>query len=90
MEYQNHRTVISDHELIVDNEVYRERKEMSKVSREGLDSDDYVLSHTRRIGDNHYTINHVFKDGIMESEDIQTNLDEEGLENFKNQWQVCS
>ena len=60
---------------------------MSKVSREGLDSDDYVLSHTRRIGDNHYTINHVFKDGIIESEDTETNLDEEGLENFKNQWQ---
>ena len=86
MEYQTHRTVISDHELIVDNVVYRERKEMSKVSQEGLDSDDYVLSHSRRIGDDFYTINHVFKDKIMETENIETNLDEESLENFKNQW----
>ena len=88
MEYQTHRTVISDHELIVDNVVYRERKEMSKVSQEGLDSDDYVLSHSRLIGEDFYTINHVFKDKIMETENIDTNLDDEALENFKNQWQV--
>ena len=89
MEYQLHRTVVSDHELMVDGKVFKEHKSMAKKTEEGNESEDYSLIHHRSIDDKYYIVSQNFKDGEMESENVDTNLDDNAIETFKEEWEEC-
>ena len=85
MEYQLHRTVVSDHELVSNGKIYREQKEMMKVIENSNDKSDEntTMIHTRRIENDFYT---TVKLGDA-SPTVETSLKtEEECDNFKNDW----
>ena len=77
--------IVSEHSLMVAGIVFRERKEMIKTSN---DSDVKTeLVHIRKIGDEDYLkVTQTLKNGELEDIKIDSNLENEAIENFKNEW----
>ena len=87
MENQMHRSVLLDHEMIVDGVVFRERKELNLVDGDEENEDKSILVHTRFIADKKYEVQQVsVKDDIVE-ETINTDLNEEEVALFKEEWE---
>ena len=82
-----HHSIVSEHELMVGGVLFRERKEMTKTSN---DSDDVKteLVHIRKIGDEDYLkVTQTLKNGELVDIKIDSNLENEAIENFKNEWE---
>ena len=91
LEYQIQRTISTEHRLVVEDQVFVEKKE----SVAGMKSEDFQdvgvceVSHTRQIGDEKfYTIHQIMdKDGNMTDRTIDTNLEEEDFDKFNAEWE---
>ena len=87
MANQFHRSVLLDHEMVVDGVNIRERKELNNIEANEETEANSILIHTRYIGDKKYEIQHVTdKDGNVE-ESVTTDLNEDEIEQFKEEWE---
>ena len=87
VENQLHRSVLLDHEMVVDGVVLRERKELNNITDEEGNQEKSVLIHTRYIGDKKYLVQQVAVEGDIVEETIETNLPDEEIEKFKEEWE---
>ncbi len=74
----------STHELMVNNVVYREYKGETSEIRDG--EEVVTLTHSRQIGDKKYEVIQVCKGDEILEEKKDTDLTEEELQNFVNDW----
>ena len=98
MENQRQLDIMSDHEMIVDDEngqgvIFREKKELKRVTSESLEcgtveKDDQTLIHTRSIGTKEYIVKKVANqdDDCGAKEIMETNMTEEEVEAFHSEW----
>ena len=83
-----HRSVLLDHQMIVDEVLMREKKDLTKTINDETGVEESHLSHMRVIGDRSYTAKQsITDDGEEKEEMIETDMDECELENFKNEWE---
>ena len=86
MANQAHRSILLEHEMIVDGVLFKERKDMTKtLNDEGVEESHLI--HTRVIGERSYTAKQSITDRKEEEEMIETDMDDSQLENFKNEWE---
>ena len=81
-----HKSVLLDHQMIIDGVVFRERKDLEKVTNdEGVEESH--LSHMRSIGDQEYTAKQRMVNGAIDGEEtIETTMAPEELDDFKMEW----
>ena len=82
-----HRSILLDHQMIVDGVLMRERKDLTKTLNNETGVEESYLTHTRVIGEKSYTAKQSITDGEEEEEIIETDMDDSELENFKNEWE---
>ena len=87
-----HRSVLLDHQMIVDEVLMREKKDLTKTLNDETGVEESHLSHMRVIGDRSYTAKQSITDdgagcGEGKEEMIETDMNECELENFKNEWE---
>ena len=87
-----HRSVLLDHQMIVDEVLMREKKDLTKTLNDETGVEESHLSHMRVIGNRSYTATQSITDdgagcGEEKEELIETDMDESELENFKNEWE---
>ena len=87
-----HRSVLLDHQMIVDGVLMREKKDLTKTLNDETGLEESHLSHMRVIGNRSYTAKQsITGDGAGCGEEkeelIETDMDESELENFKNEWE---
>ena len=87
-----HRSVLLDHQMIVDEVLMREKKYLTKTLNDETGLEESHLSHMRVIGNRSYTAKQsITGDGAGCGEEkeelIETDMDESELENFKNEWE---
>ena len=82
-----HRSILLDHQMIVDGVLMRERKDLVKTLNDETGVEESHLTHTRVIGEKSYTSKQSINDGEKEEEMIETDMDDSQLENFKNEWE---
>ena len=85
-----HRSILLEHEMIVDGVLFKERKDLTKtLNDEGVEAGHLI--HTRVIGERSYVYSYTAKQSITdrkeEEEIIETDMDDSQLENFKNEWE---
>ena len=86
-----HRSVLLDHQMIVDGVLMREMKDLIKTVNDETGVEESHLSHMRVIDDRSYTVKHSITDdeagsGEEKEETIETDMNQSELENFKNEW----
>ena len=81
-----HRSILLDHQMIVNGVLMRERKDLVKTLNDETGVEESHLTHTRVIGEKSYTSKQSISDGEKEEEMIETDMDDSELENFKNEW----
>ena len=92
MANQAHRSVLLDHQMIVDGVLMREKKDLTKTLNDETGLEESHLIHMRVIGDRSYTAKQSITDdggagfGEGKEEMIETDMNESELENFKNEW----
>ena len=82
-----HRSVLLDHQMIVDEVLMQEKKDLTKTLNDETGVEESHLNHTRVIGDRSYTVKLSITDGEEKEETIETEMDDADLENFKNEWE---
>ena len=86
-----HRSVLLDHQMIVDGVLMQKTKEWTKTLNDETGEEESHLSHMRVIGERSYTaklsVTGDGADGEEKEEMIETDMDEFELENFKNEWE---
>ena len=87
VENQLHRSVLLDHEMVVDGVVLRERKELNNITDEEGNQEKSVLIHTRYIGDKKYEVQQVASEGDIVEETVETDLPDEEIGKFKEEWE---
>ena len=80
-----HRSILLDHQMIVDGVLIRERKYLTKILNDETGVEESHLIHTRRIGEKIYTSKQSIIDG--EKEMIETDLNNFELVNFMIEWE---
>ena len=86
VENQLHRSVLLDHEMVVDGVVLRERKELNKVADDEGNQQKSVLIHTRFIGDKKYEVQLVAVGNDVVRVNVVTNLADEDISKFNEEW----
>lgn len=82
-----HRSIMMDHEMVVDGVVLRERKELVNAKDEkGLATS--TLVHSRAIGDRRYVVKQSALDDNVENEIIETDMTNDQVEEFKKEWEL--
>ena len=92
MEYQIQKTIVSEHKLFVEGELFIEKKEYEAWSKPGSEDihDEIRVSHSRQIGDDKFfeICQIVDKDGESTEEKVETNLEtEEEVNAFNSAWE---
>ena len=87
VENQLHRSVLLDHEMVVDGVVLRERKELNNVADDEGNQQKSVLIHTRFIGDKKYEVQQVAVGDDIIEENVATDLSDEDIGKFKEEWE---
>ena len=82
-----HRSVLLDHEMIVDGVVFRERKDLNLVEGDEENEPKSILVHTRYIGEKKYEVRQVTVNEEIVEETINTDLSEEEVNQFKEEWE---
>ena len=82
-----HRSILLDHQMIVDGVLMRERKDLTKTLNDETGVEESHLTHTRVIGEKSYTSKQSISDGEKEEEMVETDMNDSELENFKNEWE---
>ena len=81
-----HRSILLDHQMIVNGVLMRERKDLVKTLNDETGVEESHLTHTRVIGEKSYTSKQSISDGEKEEEMVETDMNDSELENFKNEW----
>ena len=84
---ENTRSVLLDRIMTIEGVEYHEKKELETVFKEdGVKM--LIVSHMRSIGDRTYTANQNIVDGVWTThmDTIDTNLAEDEVAEFKNDW----
>ena len=87
VENQLHRSVLLDHEMVVDGVILRERKELNNVTDDESNQVKSFLIHTRFIGDKKYEVQQVAADDDIVEEIVETDLSDEEIGKFKEEWE---
>ena len=87
VENQLHRSVLLDHEMVVDGVVLRERKELNNVADDEGNQQKSVLIHTRFIGDKKYEVQLVAVGNDVVRVNVDTNLPDEDISKFNEEWE---
>lgn len=87
VENRLHRSVLLDHEMVVDGVVFRERKELNNITDYDGNQEKSILIHTRYIGDKKYEIQQVVVEGNIVEETAETDLLDEEVGKFKDEWE---
>ena len=82
-----HRSILLDHQMIVDGVLIRERKDLTKTLNDETGVEESHLTHTTVIGKRSYTAKQSITDGKEQEKIIETDMDDFQLENFKNEWE---
>ena len=82
-----HRSILLDHQMIVNGVLMRERKDLVKTLNDETGVEESHLTHTRVIGEKSYTSTQSISEGEKEEEMIETDMNDSELENFKNEWE---
>jgi hypothetical protein len=82
-----HRSILLDHQMIVDGVLMRERKDLVKSLNDETGVEESHLTHTRVIGEKSYTSKQTISDGEKEEKMVETDMNDSELENFKNEWE---
>ena len=84
------RSILLDHQMIVDGVLMQERKDLVKTLNDETGVEESHLTHTRVIGEKSCTAKQSITDGEKEDEVIgviETDMNDSELENFKNEWE---
>ena len=81
------RSVLLDHQMIVNRVILRERKVLTTTINDETGVEERYSCHTRIIGDRSYTAKQSTDRRRRREELIETTMDEAELENFKNEWE---
>lgn len=86
---ENHRCVLTEHEIVVDGVLFREYKELNHLLDDSTSdgSQKQVLTHMRSIGERKYTVQQITIDGATQEDIVETNMDEDQIEAFKAEWE---
>ena len=87
VENQLHRSVLLDHEMVVDGVILRERKELNNVTDDESNQVKSIPIHTRFIGDKKYEVQQVAADDDIVEEIVETDLSDEEIGKFKEEWE---
>ena len=81
-----HRSIILDHEMMVEGKKLRERKEITSSTDEDGNVET-LTTHMRSINDLVYTVKETNVDGEIRNEEVETDMNDEELEIFKENWE---
>lgn len=85
MDAQTQKAVVMEHEMVVDDVLLKERKELTTVT--GNDgTEKSVLVHTRTIGDRVYEVRKVFQDNVTLETTVNTSLSNDEALAFQDEW----
>ena len=87
MENQTHRNVLMEHEMNVDGVRLAETKELHHAIDEETGQAQEILTHSRWIDDKMYAVKTIIFDGEVQEETVDTNLAEDKIETFKQEWE---
>ena len=85
-----HRSVLLDHQMIVDGVLIQEKKDWTKIQNDETGVEESHLSHLRILGNRSFTAKrsgtcqHYWL--MYQEEMIETEMNDIELENFKNEW----
>ena len=82
-----HRSVLLDHQSIVDGVSVREKKDLTITINDETGVEEYYFTTTRFIGDKSFTTKQSITGDEEKEESIETEMDDSELENFKNEWE---
>ena len=77
-----YRSVLFDHEIKMNGLVFKERKDYAKFGK----SKKCVLTWSRYIEDKYYIVHQTMENEKLKSESVDTNLDREDIDYFKEKW----
>ena len=83
MENSTNRSV-SDNQMAVDGVLMQEKKDLTRTLNDETGLEESCLSHIRVIGERSYTSKSLITDEDGKEEMIETDMNNEGLEKFKN------
>ena len=87
MSNEFHRSVLLDHEMVIDGVRFRERKELNNIEADEENEAKSILIHTRYMGDSKYEVKRVTdQDGNVE-ETIDTDFREDEIDEFRSEWE---
>ena len=81
-----HRSVLLDHQSIVDGVSVREKKDLTITINDETGVEEYYLTTTRFIGDKSFTTKQSITDDEEKEVSIETEMDDSELESFKDEW----
>ena len=81
----NYRSVLTDHEMVVEGKIFHETKKLENTTNEDGNKVG-LLCHMKAIGERKYTSNQKFIDGEAQEETIETEMSQEEIEEFKKEW----
>ena len=87
MENQTHRNVLMEHEMNVDGVRFAETKELHHAIDDESGQAQEILTHSRWIDDKMYAVKTIIFDGEVQEETVHTNLAEDKIEAFKQEWE---
>ena len=82
----NH-SILLDHQIIVDAVLMQEKKDLTRTLNDETGLEESCLSHMRVIGERSYTSKCLITDEDEKEEMIETDMNNEELEKFKNEWE---
>ena len=80
-------SVLLDHQIIVDGVLMQEKKDLTRTLNDETGLEESCLSHMRVIGERSYALKHSITNEDEKEEMIETNMNNDELEKFKNEWE---
>ena len=85
MDTQTQKAVVMEHEMVVNDILLKERKELTTLtSGDGIEKS--VLVHTRTIGDRVYEVRKVMQEGVTLETTVNTSLTNDEAMQFETDW----
>ena len=82
-----HRSVLLDHQMIVDGVLMQEKKYLTRTLNDETGLEESHLSHMRVIGERSYSLKQSIIDEDEKEVLIETVMNNDKLEKFKNEWE---
>jgi hypothetical protein len=80
-------TMTCDHQMAVDGVILHEEQSQKTLENEDQDQSKKVeIFHKKSIGDSYYAVKVIITDGVPGEKEIDTNMDEDELQEFQEKW----